>query len=335
MSKKGKGGDGGFQNRAARKFKENNKVSLMSQQEIFEIMDEDLHTILEQITDSRTHKPGAKYPTYTGNMFANLSVPLYLLWFIRNNVKVTKKGKLKTDELSEDEIESMKQLLADAFKRSSSNQYQNQVQEFADRNKMLLQAFALLDPKRLKIAKKLKLDKHQTRTLLIQTYGEPKYNMRFVHKIFNASAVPEKKKLKIMKKLYGDRFYEAVGAAMTVSFANSDMLAQLFEFIKGLKKKKRTLVLMAYAEAYKLNGTSYHQLTDKWADSKKNRKIIRKLRMLDIGYKKAFKHLNQVNTPRKGSKSEFEELEKKEKKEKKKAEARQKFSAKKPDVKGE
>ena len=292
MSNKRNGGDG-FNNRAARKFREMNRVDLISQSEIFEILDDDMETILKQVTNAREHINGAKYPKYVANMFANLSTPLYFWRYVKDHVK-TKKGKWKTD-LEESDIESLKTLLAEAYKKSVTGAYSNQGMEWADRNRLILKAFErLTSPKKRKLAESLGLDKHQTRTLLIQVYGDPKHNMKYVHKLFNASQKSDKKKFKVFFKLYGKRrFVDAVGAALTVNSADSDFLAMVFEFFRDLSLKKRAPYLMAYAEAFKLNGSTYHQFTDQFA--KENKKLIRELKMLDIGYKKAFKNLRQEN----------------------------------------
>lgn len=298
MSKKNKGG-GDFQNRAARKFKDSNRIDLIGQEEIFEILEEDFGTILKQIDEAKRHVPGAKYPTYTGNMFANLSVPLYIYCYVRDNVKV-KNGKLKTS-LEKYEIEAIRQLLADAYKKSMSHQYDKQAQDMDDRNRLILKAFAHISPKLKKAAKKLKLNKHMTRVVMIQVYGDPKYNMKQLHKQFNNSTVSDKKKMKILKKLYGSRFEAALGAALTVNVAGSDILATIFDYVKNMPKKKRGRVIRWYAEAYKLNGTTYHQFTKDFA--KKNKKIVRELKLIDIGYKKAFKYLQSEGTRNKDKKN--------------------------------
>lgn len=299
MSKKNGKNNDGFNNRACRKFRDNSgsKIELMSQEEIFDILTEDISEILNQITNARKHVPGAKYPTYTSNMFANLSTPLFMYYYVHDNVDA-KKGKLVTD-LSKDDIESLKQMLSDAYKKSSMSVY-SQAQEYADRNKLLLKTFARLDPKRVRIAKKLKLKKHQLRTLLIQTYGDPRYNMKYVHRLMNASPISDKKKMKIFKKLYGKRFVAAIGAALTINNADSDFLATAFRFVKKLKLKKRAPYIRAYAEAYKLNGTTYHQFTKEFA--KKNKKLIKELKFLDVGYKKAFKNLHSESAGKKPDK---------------------------------
>lgn len=286
MSKRG--GDPVFNNRACKRFKDNPKIDLLSQDEIFDILDEDVTVILKQLTNAR-HRVG-KYPTYTVQMFANLSTALYFYYYVKEHVKSNrKKGKLKSD-LSEDEIISLKDLLANIYKRSATNQYANQQQEFADRNKLLAKTFEMLDPKGYKIAKKLGLKRRDIRDLLIQVYGDPAYNMRYVHKLINGSASGEKKKLKILKKLYGKkRFAQAVGAAMTVESTNSDCLAMLYDYMMSKKLKKRAPFVRAYAEAYKLNGKHYHRINA--AFGHKNRKLIKELKCLDIGYKKAFKNL--------------------------------------------
>lgn len=284
---KNRGGDPSFNNRACKKFKDNPKIDLLSQDEIFDILDEDVTTILKQLTDARNHT--GKYPTYTGQMFANLSTTLYFYYHVKEHVKSNrKKGKLKTD-LTEDELISLKDLLANIYKRSATNQYANQQQEFADRNKLLAKTFEMLDPKGYKIAKKLGLKRREIRDLLIQVYGDPAYNMRYVHKLVNGSASKDKKKLKILKKLYGDRFPMAVGAAMTVESTNSDCLAMLYDYMMSKKLKKRAPFVRAYADAYKLNGKHYHRINAYFG--RKNRKLIKELKSLDIGYKKAFANL--------------------------------------------
>ena len=47
---KNKGNGGGFQNRAAQRFKTVNKVDLIKQSEVFDILDEDMKIILDQVT---------------------------------------------------------------------------------------------------------------------------------------------------------------------------------------------------------------------------------------------------------------------------------------------
>lgn len=287
MSKRDNGG--GFNNRAARKFRDNPKIDRMSQEEIFEILEEDMTTILQQVTDHRNHK--GKYPTYTGQMFANLSVPLYFYRYIQEHVKPKyRAGKIKTD-LEADQIESLKQILADAYKRSATMQYERQNQEFADRNKLLSKAFRILDARGWKLTKKLKgLTKVQRRDLLIQAYGDPVLNMRFVHKIINSSTATDKVKLRVLKKLYRDRFVDAVGAALTVESNRSDCIEMLYSYMAKKKAKKRAPYIRAYAEAYKTNGTHNNMwVNNEFAHT--NRKIIRELKMIDIGYKKAFKRL--------------------------------------------
>jgi hypothetical protein len=283
---KNKGGD--FQNRAAKRFKTPDKVDLMPQQEIFEIFDEDIETILDQVTAARNHT--GKYPVYvTQNAFVNLSTPLWFSLYVKDHCKV-KKGKLKTD-LSEDQIESLKSILADAYKKSATNQYSQQTQEFKDRNKIIGKTFIILSPKVYMLTKKLKLTKSQRRDLTIQIYGDPVNNMRFIHKLFNHSPISEEKKLKLCKKMYGkNRFIDAVGAAMTVDSNTSDFLVTLYEYMMSKKTKKRAPFVLAYARAYKKNKSSNYRLSG-GEFYKKNRKLIKELKSLDIGFKKAFKNL--------------------------------------------
>lgn len=293
-----------FQNLACKKFGRNpDKIDQMSQQEIFEIFDSDIGVILEQVTKARNH--AGKYPTYVANAFANLSTPLWFQIYVEDHCKISKKkGKLKTD-LSEDEIESIKTLLAEAYKKSATNQYSQQTQEFKERNKILGKTFMVLSPDVYKLARKLKLTKSQCRDLTIQVYGDPVNNMRFIHKLINHSPLPEKKKLKIVKKMYGKkRFIEAVGAAMTVDSNTSDFLVTLYEYMMDKKTKKRAPYVLAYARAYKKNKSSNYRLSG-GEFYHKNKKLIKELKELDIGFKKAFKNLKpkkDVKEPKKDQK---------------------------------
>jgi hypothetical protein len=157
-----------------------------------------------------------------------------------------------------------------------------------------------------KTTKKLGLSKSQRRDLCIQVYGDPVNNMKYIHKIFNHSAMSDKKKLKICREMYGKkRFIDAIGAAMTVDINNSDFLASAYDYMMGLKIRKRAPYVMAYARAYKKNKTSNYRLQG--GDFyKKNRKLIKELKEIDIGFKKAFKNLK----PKKDRKSDKKKSEK-------------------------
>ena len=294
MSKKG---NDGFTNRAAMKFKQPDKVDLMEQSEIFKIFDDEIDVILDQITANREHR--GKYPTYVSNAFANLSTALWFKEYVKSHCKISKKGKLKTD-LSEDQVESLRNILADAYKKSATNQYAQQTQEFEERNRMLSKTLIILYWDVYQLARKLKVEEHYTRDLAIQIYGDPVNNMRFIHKTFNRSVKSDKKKIKLLKKMYNayppvkdsdiSRFNQAVGAAMTVDSNNSDMIAALYTYMMKLKKKKRAPIIMGYARAYKKNKSSNFRLTG--GDFyKKNKPMIRELKDIDIGFKKAFKDL--------------------------------------------
>ncbi len=294
MSKKG---NDGFNNRAAMKFKQPDKVDLMDQSEIFKIFDDEIEVILDQITANREHR--GKYPTYISNAFANLSTALWFKEYVKDHCKINKKGKLKTD-LTDDQIESLRNILADAYKKSATNQYAQQTQEFEERNRMLSKTFIILYWDVYQLAKKLKVEEHYTRDLAIQIYGDPVNNMRFIHKTFNRSIKSDKKKIKLLKKMYDaypsvkdtdiSRFDQAVGAAMTVDSNNSDMIAALYTYMMKLKKKKRAPIILGYARAYKKNKSNNFRLTggDFYKASKP---IIKELKHMDIGFKKAFKDL--------------------------------------------
>ena len=296
-----------FGNLAGRRFNDVNKVDTMAQKDIFEILDKDIKTILQQFTDSRNHVQGASYPAYVANAFANISTALYFKRYVDDHIKITKKGKIKSD-LDKEEIESLRQLLAEAYKKSQTNYYANQTQEYPERNKMLATTFKKLTPKVWKLAKRFKgLSKSQRRDLTVQIYGDPVYNMRFIHKIINFSTISDKQKLKLLKKMYGNkRFIKAVGAAMTVEGNSSDCLAMLYGHMASLKKKKRAPYILAYAEAYKKNKSHYFRIdSDFYAD---NKDIIKELIRMDLGFKKSVKQLQSTTSGKKdkdkfGSKS--------------------------------
>lgn len=313
MSKNG----GKFNNRAAKKFHNPAKVDRLSQEEIFNILNEDISTILQHITDYRNHKPGSAFPDYICNGFGNLSTPLWFYEFVNDHVKIKKNGKLKTD-LSNDELESIRFILADVYKKSATNFYAQQTQEFPDRNKLISKTFIRLCPDIYKKLKKLNdglkksqiedgegINEAQLRDLTVQVYGDPVFNIRFIHKKFNDSNLSDKKKIKLLKSLYGKRYIKMVGAAMTVDSTSSDFLAMLFDVIDKKSKKKRLKFLKAYADAYKENKTRYFRINKEF--KKENKKLIKALIEYDIGYKKAFKGLRSASVkdnPKKDKKSD-------------------------------
>lgn len=291
MSKKGNGG--GFQNRAAKRFKAIDKVATMSQEEIFDILFKDIEMILDQVTAHRDHR--GQFPTYISNAFANLSTAVWFKEFVDDHVKVKKKEYLKTS-LTKDQVESLKSILADAYRKSCSSFYACNPLEYEERNQQLTEAFIKLDPHGYRLTRKLEgLTPQLRRNLTIQVYGDPVYNFRQVHKIINKSTASDKKKLKYLKAAYGKRFTAAVGAAMTTEGNNSDCLALLFDYMSDKKKKKRAKFIQAYAEAYKFNQPSRYFRMDA-AFYEKNKKLIKLLigkkkhpeRAVDAGYRKAF-----------------------------------------------
>lgn len=296
---KNKGGDNNYQNRAAKRFKQMDLVGTMSQQEIFEILEEDFETIIDQVNEK-----GSKFPNYILNGFANLSTSLWFYEFIKDNVKVTKKGKIKT-ELTEDVIHALKEILSRAYKKSATNYYEKASQEFVERNKYISEAFCRLDPKLYKLTGKLstsenKIKKTKRRDLAIQVYGNPVHNMKFIFHTFDQSSISDKKKIKLLRQMYGNRFENAVGAALTMINTKSDFLSMIYEYVmygcykkkwKKMKKlKARAPFVYAYAKAYKWNPNSYFKLKD-GEFYKKNKRLIKELIDNDIGFRKAFKNL--------------------------------------------
>lgn len=301
---KGNGGD--FQNRAAKKFRQLDEVATMSQRNIFRLLEEEIDTITDQVTKYRNRQ--GKFPMYVLNGFANLSTAKWFYDYLKEHVKVTKKNKIKTD-LEEAKLDAIKEILSRAYKKSVTNYYANQTQDFADRNMFISKAFIMLDPVNYERTKKLnnagaKLTKLQRRDLCVQVYGDPIHNIKFVSGIFDDSNVSDKKKLKLLKKMYGDRFITAIGAAMTMSSTKSDFLSMCYTFVmdklrkkkKGKTLKNRAKFVRAYAQAYKYNQSSYFKLKDgKFYEE--NKPLIKELiKEVDVGYKKAFKHLKPKDT---------------------------------------
>jgi len=269
------------------------KIEVMPQSEIFDILNSDMKTIIDQVTAYRDHRVGAVFPSYVSNGFANLSTTLYFYEYVKDHVKPKKRG-IKTD-LEEADLESLRMILADAHKKSASGVYQIE-KEYTERNELLGKAFKRLCPEIYRLTGKFEtLSKSQRRELTILFWGDPVYNFRFIHKHINRSTVSDKKKLKILKKIYGKRFVRAVGAAMCVEGNNSDCLAMLFDYMCSKKKKKRAHYIRAYAEAFKRSkGLRYFRIDQDFYDH--NKRIIEELGIVDIGYKKAFKDLRGAKT---------------------------------------
>lgn len=272
MPKKGNG----FSNKAARKFDEPNKVDLYSESEIYEVLNEDVDEILSQLTANRERR--GRFPKYTSNMFANISTAKYFYEYVKENWK----------DLSDDEKLSMKSLISQAFKDSVSMKYQNQAMENGDRNDYLRETFYAMSKKAYKVAKKLGLEKDKTKDLIIQAYIEPKYAIKQVAKLFDMSTLSDKKKMKLLKNIYGgkERFVDAVGASLTVDFNSSDFVHMVYGFVMKLKKDKRKKFIEAYAINFKKIKKSSFVLKGDFLE--KNAKVIKRLIRKDRGYKKAF-----------------------------------------------
>lgn len=289
----GKNNGDGFNNEAARKFRDPNRTRVMSQADVFDVLDSDIKTILEQVTNNRNHK--GKFPRYVADIFVNLSAAKFFLNYVQEHTHVKKSGKLETD-LDDDEIESLRTILSDVYKKTASNYYQTQAQDFKDRSNMIAKAFVILNPKLYLLAEKLnkgipeqsKLKDFQLRDLTVQVWGDPASNMKYIRTIFDNSVASPKKKMRIVKKMYGkDRWVSAVGAAMTVNSNNSDFIGMLITYVNDMKMRKRAPFVRAYADAYKKNETANFRINDDFLDD--NRKLIKELRKIDVGYRKAFR----------------------------------------------
>lgn len=307
MSRKKGGGD--FQNITAKKWRNTNKIPLMSQKEIFKLLNEDIDTILQQVTCARkgTRYNGKiiQHPDYIANGFANISTAFWFLSYVQAHVRVKKKSHCIHTDLTRDQVESLKSILADAYGKSLGGVYSSQVQDDARRNEYISKAFIRLMPNLYHLTGKLKgLSKSGRRELTIQIYGDPVFKFRYVHRKINESTVSDKKKLKFLKTAYGKRYIAMVGAAMTTEGNGSDCLAMVYDDLMSKKKKKRGPYIQAYAEAYKRNGPSrYFRMDRNFYD--KNKKLIKLLisdkkhpkRAIDLGYVKAFEDMKRGKPP--------------------------------------
>ena len=282
-----------FNNRAAKRFNQIEKVATMDQDEVFDIWSGDLKIITGQLTAARNHT--GPYPTYVANGFSNLSSALFFYRLTNNGGRIAHGLKVKTKDLDEDDVESIRELISDAYRRNSGDMYQKWVQDFSDRRRLLSKAFIPLYPKVYKRTKDLKLEKKsQRRDLTIQIYGDPVYNFKVVHKILNSSTVSAKKKMRFLRKVYKKRFPEAIGAAMTVDNLSSDSLGIIFDHINRSKKSKRAKYLYYFAKAYKKNQSRYFQMNNEFI--RKNKDLVKQLKKLDIGFKKAVRKMKQKTT---------------------------------------
>lgn len=297
MSKKGKGG---FANRAARRFADITKVELMPQEEIFDIFKGDLGDMLDQVTAAR--RGDGPYPTYIANAFANVSSALFLKEFAKANVEKDKsKKRIRIiTPLSDDELESLRHIVAEAYKKSERREYEAQALDYDLRNEYLGKAFARLCPVQYAMVKELpSLTKSERLSLLVNTYGDPTYTVRRVRVLMDKAGGPmgeggvrmtDEEKLEFLKELYGQRFDQFVGASMTVGdsmSSDSDLLLALFKFMDGCKKKRKRRILRYYATAYKrVKGVPFYRMNGEFFGD--NEKLVEKLIKEDAGFKKAF-----------------------------------------------
>lgn len=324
---KNKNKSGGFNNYAARKFADANKVPKMSQHKIMGILESDMAIMIDQVAKNRAGEKDAKYPQYITNGFANLSTAKLFYDYIKTNVKINKKdGSINTKktDMTFSEVDALRVIIANAMSASLTGQFPNESPDYAERNEYLAKSFQRLDPVRYKMTKKLKLDSNMTRRkLIISVFLDPRFEAKRVMNIFDKSGIPDKKKMKLLMKLYRltedelsikeikddhlgldddpnyvpgemSRFAEAIGYIFTLESANSDFAEMCIRYVSKRKKRDRKVFLMEFAEAFKVRKTSNFLLkSGDFYD--KNRKIMKKLVKMDVGYRKAFRSLNPTD----------------------------------------
>lgn len=328
----GKKNRGDFQNLAAKRFRDIDHVIVMSEEEVYDILQKDMVTILSQVHDyqesqdagsyherkkANNRKGFASYPNYTKNMFANLSA----VKFFYEVAQLWDSGDM---DLTKAQRNAVKLLFATAYRDTVGKNKMYPAADDVDRCTMICETFRILDKKQYKRALKLTSyltnkqsrtqTKEETRTkkeiaadkrarklkskvaaaeLAINLFQNPKYTARAVAREFDRRSMPEKKKYKLLKKMYGDRFLVACGSFLAVEGSSSDIVGLIRDKVLKMDKKDRTKVLRAYADDYKQFGKRNFLVDSKFYE--KNKKIIKKLIGLDIGYKKAFEAMKHNN----------------------------------------
>lgn len=271
-----------FSNLLANRFNDPRRVELMSEEEVYKVMNKDFETLLKQLSDNLNQVAGAKYPVYAANMFHNPSTARYIYDYVKQN-----KDEIKQDE---NELLAIRHLIAVGYKDNMSKQYYHQ--DDAIRSELLLSAFKMISKSRIKLAKQLKLTGKDKDTKLEAATAVAIFsylNMDQITKVatmINKSEVKNKRKHEIFKKLYGKRYKSAYGALFTISRDN-DFVFYMYEKFGKMNKKRRYKVLFEYATHYKKTKQRY-PFIESDTFLKENKKIIKKLAKEDIGFKKAF-----------------------------------------------
>ena len=108
-------------------------------------------------------------------------------------------------------------------------------------------------------------------------------------------------------KLHGGTYPFMFSNDIRVDGLESDS-KYVFQYVKNMKAKKRAPYVRAYAEAFKTNGTHNSARINK-EFKYKNRKIIKELKQIDIGYKKAFKNLKGESPKKKKKQSSIKDVD--------------------------
>lgn len=328
----GKNKGDGYQNLAAKRFKDIQRTALMPESEVYYILQKDLETILDQMTAYRESQKQAemkrngekvkgnkgfvKFPNYTKTMFANLSVAKCFYELVMEY----KKGNMS---FTKDQKESLKMLLAGAYIESISRNKVYPVRDDAYRCEYLCKAFKILDRKHYKVALELtsaeirskrpqkpdedktpeerrrdrkrrkKRAKARACEVIMQAFQDPMYGAKVVASEFDKHNLSDKKKLKLLKKLYEDRYYIALGTMLGIDGGNSDLVGTIKDAMRKMKKKQRRKILRSFAEYYKRFGSRNFLLDAEFYE--KHKKIIKDLIFEDIGYKKAFADMDRKN----------------------------------------
>ena len=322
----------GFDNLSAKRFKDVQHSARMSENEVYSIMQRDFRVVVSHINEyeesqiqMRRKRYGlkhrnitpAKYPQYTKNMFANLSVCKYLYEI----AKLWEKDKV---ELQKPDIEAIMLMIGTCYRDMTGPNNQYNVSDNQDRGYFICEITRIFNKKLYKKIYKFTSNRRITKgklndpdrkmtdadkekakikacEIIMNTYGDPTYGAKAVISEFEKHDFVGdnnlKKKIKLLKKLYKNRsvrgedaFNEFVGVALTNPDSGSDLVQYFVTkyVLKKVKNKTREYILRVYAEAYKILGSSAVYINENFVSDKRVKKIKKKLINDDIGYKKAF-----------------------------------------------
>lgn len=318
MAKKNNGG-GGFDNLASKMFNSSRMqfIKAMREDEIFYILGNDIKEIMEQVSDNRAGK--RKFPQYITAAFINPSTSKWFLDFVKEYK--SELTELEVDALSTILCTAYFSELKNSFNMAPCDHafvLDALLKAFNILNRKRLKKIKKLFPfdggdmdkeEQKYSLRKLNLVSYpcptpaSTRsivTLISQSRicESPKRLVRAVYKLFKlddtrqAIMIEHDKRTKACNHPYyvsngKSYFYHFMGSMLALNGVTNSAIDIMVEHFESLKKKDRLRILSYYADVHKTYPSSNVYLqTNAFMD--KNRKLIKHLISVDIGYKKAF-----------------------------------------------